>query len=72
MEQFNFNYGYFYFNAKLQDNFLLDEFEIGIDDHFGFTYYHTWHNGQVHFLSLGIIYLYWKGEPLLDTETLYR
>ena len=65
MEQSNFSFGFTYLNARL-DNDIVKEFEIGIDTSFGFNYYHTWHGYQVHFLSLGFIYLYWKGEPILD------
>jgi hypothetical protein len=71
MEKFNFNYGYYYFNV-ITHNDIIPEFEIGIEDKFGFAYYHDWIRGQVHFLSLGVFYIYWRGAPLIDKIVLGR
>ena len=58
--------GFFYLNIKLNNDFI-DEIEIGLDNVFNLDYYHTTHlHSQVHCLSLGFTYLYWKGFPLLD------
>jgi hypothetical protein len=58
--------GFFYLNIKLNNEFI-SEIEFGLEECFNLSYYHTLHlQTQVHCLSLGLTYLYWKGIPILD------
>jgi hypothetical protein len=60
--------GLVYINIKL-DNNLINEFEIGFDLEFNLNYQHEWYRTQVHFLSLGNTYIYWRGFPFLDKKS---
>jgi hypothetical protein len=62
-----FNFGFSYFNLKIKNDFIK-EIELGVDDKFNFEYYHHWHDHQIHCISLGFFYFYWKGEPLFDRK----
>jgi hypothetical protein len=59
--------GMIYCNLQFNNPFL-NEIEIGFDFDFKLEYYHTWHDYQVHCLSIGNIYVYWKGHPILDNK----
>ena len=60
--------GFFYLNIKLNNEFI-SEIEFGFEEGFNFNYYHTLHlQTQVHCLSLGLTYFYWKGIPILDQD----
>jgi hypothetical protein len=60
------------FFLKLKDNknpnSLINEFEIGLDEHLNFEYYHIWQDTQLHCLSLGHLYFCWKGFPYIDKK----
>ena len=61
--------GFFYFNFRIPNNEIINEIEIGISDEFKLEYYHAWYRTQVHCLTLGNIYLYWRGIPILDQKS---
>lgn len=60
--------GLFYINIKL-NNDLINEIEFGLEEGFNYNYYHTWYKTQVHCFSLGFIYIYWRGFPIVDKKS---
>lgn len=60
--------GNFFISFKSLDNPIFKEIEIGLDDKFNIEYFHIWYDTQIHCLSLGNIYISWKGLPLIDSK----
>lgn len=60
--------GKFFISFKSIDHPLLQELELGLDEHTHFEYFHHWQGHQYHCISLGNTYLYWKGFPFIDIK----
>ncbi len=62
------NVGQFFISFKNLENQFLNEIEIGLDSNFSIEYFHIWYDTQIHCLSLGNLYISWKGHPILDLK----
>lgn len=61
--------GITFLNLRICNNSFIKEIEFGLEESFNLSYYHSLHlQTQVHCLSLGLIYVYWKGHPILDDK----
>lgn len=69
MEQlFNIKIGERAIKIKCDHLDFLHEIEVGYDFDFTIEYFHTWQNDQLHCLSLGFVYLAWRGAPFIDVK----
>lgn len=68
MEFFNIKHSERSLKIRCDHLVFLKEIEIGYDFDFNVEYFHTWQNDQFHCLSLGFVYLAWRGAPFIDVK----
>jgi hypothetical protein len=66
MEQFKIKTSERSIKIDIKDFPFLKELEVGYDFDFNIDYFHIWHDHQLHCLSLGFVYIAWKGVPFID------